>query len=458
MWNKSYLKRLQNDLPLWVERGWVTPAGQPAILQHISSGAAGARRAPLAFAMLGVLLVGTGVILFFAANWDGLAKLTKLVILFGAMWTAYFAAACALARPDRIANGFAHALLLLGTILFGANINLIAQIYHISGHYPNAILLWSLGALVVAWLVRSEPVAVLGLLLLTLWTGMESFGFDHRLHWPFVIGWLFFLPPIYAGTWRFAANTAMLALLAWGIMVNVGWDFDFAYGANSDRYLVTEISFLIAGALLLVGVMMEWRERLSPLAVFVERYSIIGALLALHALTLRDGFGTARWYGAAEAGTGWTAAVLSALAVVVALGVIVARRSRGLPMAGVARSGQVLLAALAILILGSLFVGASHGWQLALYIGFNVVYYASLLWLIYAGYRRGDAFRVNIGFAFFVLGVLVLYFDTLWTLMDRSFFFIGGGVLLCVGGYGLEAQRRRLVKRFGPADSEGDAA
>ncbi len=458
VWNKSYLKRLQKELPLWVERGWVTPAGQPAILQHLATSGAGTRRAPLAFAILGVLLLGTGVILFFAANWDGLAKLTKLVILFGAMWAAYLAAAYALARPDRVANGFAQALLLLGTILFGANINLIAQIYHISGHYPNAILLWSLGALAVAWLVRSEPAAVLGLLLLTLWSGMEIFDFGQRIHWPFVVVWALFLPVIYAGTWRFAAGTAMLALLVWGVMVNSIWDDFFGFGAHGGRFLMTEISFLIAGALLLIGVMMEWRERLSPLAVFVERFSIIGALLALHALTVRDWYGTTRWYDGAGAGIGWKAAVLAALAVVIALGAVVLRRNRALAQTGVVRSGQILLAAIAIMIVGSLFVAARPAPQLALYIGFNLLYYACLLWLIYVGYRRGDAFRVNIGFVFFVLGVLVLYFDTLWTLMDRSFFFIGGGVLLCVGGYVLEAQRRRLVARFGPAGSEGDAA
>jgi len=45
--------------------------------------------------------------------------------------------------------------LLLGVILFGSNIMLIAQIYHIDSHFPNGVLMWSLGALLAAWLVRN---------------------------------------------------------------------------------------------------------------------------------------------------------------------------------------------------------------------------------------------------------------------------------------------------------------
>lgn len=457
MRTKAYLRRLGNDLPSWVERGWVTAAGQPAILDHVAANVSGVRRAPLAFAILGVLLIGAGVILFFAANWEALSKLAKLVILFGSMWAAYAAAGYALARPDRTASAFGHALLLLGTILFGANINLIAQIYHISGHYPNAILLWSMGGLAVAWFARSQPAAVLGLIILTLWSGMEIFDFEWRFHWPFVIAWALFLPPILLGTWRFAAGAAMLALLVWGVMTNLGWDQLFA-GRTSERFAIAEASFLVAVALMLAGVTMEWRERLRPLSGIVQRFSIVAALLSLLALTFGREHGDFLWSnGAFAASAGLRAFLLIALVVVVGLGILVQRRTRGALPPGVARSGLALLAAILILILSSFFLPPSGTSRLAVYIGFNLLYYAVLVWLIYVGYERGDAFRVNTGFIFFVLGVLLLYSDALWSLLDRSFFFIGGGLLLCAGGYALEAQRRRLVRGLGAREGGGAA-
>ena len=48
----------------------------------------------------------------------------------------------------------------LGTMFFGAGIWLIAQVYHIDEHYPNGFLLWGLGALAMAWALRSIPQAI----------------------------------------------------------------------------------------------------------------------------------------------------------------------------------------------------------------------------------------------------------------------------------------------------------
>jgi uncharacterized membrane protein len=88
---------------------------------------------------------------------------------------------------------------------------------------------------------------------------------------------------------------------------------------------------------------------------------------------------------------------------------------------------------------------------LTVFVVFYGLYLASILWLILIGYRRGTVTYVNIGFAFFALGVLTLYFDTFWALFDRSLFFMGVGFLLFVGGYLIERQRRRLTVKMGTA-------
>ena len=91
MRNNQFLKRLTKEIPTWVERGWVHPDQQHAIFDHVASQASGGSRyLTLVFALMGVLLFGAGVITFFAANWRELSKLAKLVILFGAMWLAYY--------------------------------------------------------------------------------------------------------------------------------------------------------------------------------------------------------------------------------------------------------------------------------------------------------------------------------------------------------------------------------
>ena len=44
--------------------------------------------------------------------------------------------------------------------------------------------------------------------------------------------------------------------------------------------------------------------------------------------------------------------------------------------------------------------------------------------------------------------VLTKYFDLFWDLMDRSLFFIVGGLILVFGGIALEKKRKEIKKDF----------
>lgn len=102
MWDRAFLNRLRKELPLWVEQGWVAADRQAAILDHAAARAERQiRMVPIALAVLGVLTFGTGVITFFAANWDVMAKAVKLAILFGGMWAAYALGAHGLMAEQR---------------------------------------------------------------------------------------------------------------------------------------------------------------------------------------------------------------------------------------------------------------------------------------------------------------------------------------------------------------------
>ena len=84
-----FLKRLRHELPYWREQGWVTADSEEAIINHISTNETREGFLVHSLALLGVLLLGSGVITFFAANWSELAKLSKLTILFSTMWLSY---------------------------------------------------------------------------------------------------------------------------------------------------------------------------------------------------------------------------------------------------------------------------------------------------------------------------------------------------------------------------------
>ena len=147
-----YRNRLERDLARWQTSGWVSEAGASAIRADLRSQSSIFGAAPI-FAMLGAVLFGFAVMSFVAAHWNAMSKLARLSLLLGTLWACYVAAAILFQR--RLA-AFAQAAVLGGIAVFGASIMLIAQMYHMDGNPPDAILMWALGALLAAVLARSN--------------------------------------------------------------------------------------------------------------------------------------------------------------------------------------------------------------------------------------------------------------------------------------------------------------
>lgn len=443
MRGRGFVRRLRRELPKWVEAGLVTPEKAPLILEQV---AAGSQRRSLAsmFAILGALLIGIGVITFFAANWQAMPKIIKLLALFGTMWAAFSAAAWSLRHEAH--NWLAESMLLLGILLFGANIMLIAQIYHIDAHYPDGVFVWSLGALLVAWLLASPAVFVAGLMLATLWSGMEAFDFS-RLHWPFLIVLAGFTVVAVREGWTRFAHLLMIALLLWSMSTYVYFISEFR-GGGSVVYL-TQLFFLFYLTLFISGLHLELSTRFTEWAETLRQYAAVAGLVALWGLTFPDllsakAFMMGRGEVRPAADIEWI--VVTLLMLIVIIGLAIWHRQRTLRLN--AREtwhiwGQgVLLLILACLVV-NLFVPGTHGGLMA--IAFNVAFFVATLWLIYAGTHLDSRHLVNLGFMFFAVGILARYFDLFWKLLDRSFFFMAGGLLLIAVAAILDRKRRQMM-------------
>ena len=173
------LNWLKQEVSAWLEDGLVSQAQAASILARYSDvGHTGLAR--LVFSVIGATLFGFGVILFFAWNWDAMSHISKLATIFLALLAAQLAGIWFRFRANNHVLG--EGVLGLGTILFGAGIILIAQIYHIDEHYPNAFLAWGLGALAMAWAVASVAQGLIAVALLVLWFFVELNSFHHMLH------------------------------------------------------------------------------------------------------------------------------------------------------------------------------------------------------------------------------------------------------------------------------------
>jgi len=166
----KHWKWLKGQLPEWIDRGIITSEQSERIIneQPIEQGHSLLTRILIS---ISALLIGLGVISFFAYNWQDMTKWMKLATIFLSFIIAHGVGLWLGRKPEKNAHTeFWH---LLGSFLFGAAIILIAQIYHIDEHAPNGILLWSLGPLMMMFILKSTPQMLLYAVLVIVWQIME---------------------------------------------------------------------------------------------------------------------------------------------------------------------------------------------------------------------------------------------------------------------------------------------
>lgn len=158
LWHKQKLER---QVDRWRQQGWVTDAGAQAIRDELHRGSARFGLSGV-LGVLGATLLAFGIMMFVGANWQEMPRLARVALLGGGMWAAYGLGAWLYVRNH---PAFGHAAVLLGSAIFGASIMLIAQMYHLEGHPPGAVLVWAVGTGLAAFLFRANPVYALAILL-----------------------------------------------------------------------------------------------------------------------------------------------------------------------------------------------------------------------------------------------------------------------------------------------------
>jgi len=101
---------------------------------------------------IGALLVGLGILSFIASNWDGISNLVKLFIIFGVFGGVNLAGYMLSENNPKTGRSFIY----LGTLVYGAGIFLIGQMYNFGGDFATAFLLWSLGVLPLAFQLKDK--------------------------------------------------------------------------------------------------------------------------------------------------------------------------------------------------------------------------------------------------------------------------------------------------------------
>lgn len=210
----SYRERVKADLERWIGAGLVSADKREAILSTIPE----TRRldAATALAWVGGILAGVAVVALVAANWDGMSRLARFVILLAAFLSLAGGAAWA-AHKER--PTLANIALTIGALVFASSIGLTGQIFDIAGDPRAASYGAAIGAFALALAGRSTGAAIAGLVFTALgdFAGASLFSSDSEAPWMLPAAPL---GALLALRWRSAPLAHASAL---GVLYCFGW-------------------------------------------------------------------------------------------------------------------------------------------------------------------------------------------------------------------------------------------
>lgn len=414
----GYHTRLKRDSERWVEKELISSNTAEQILAESQAQKSGYSFSSVVI-ILGVICLCFAAMTFVAANWDEMPKIVRVAMLLAGMGVAYLAAVIANNKAMPIV---ADAFVLLGCGVFGASIMLVGQMYHLQGRAQDAVLLWAIGSLLAALMLRASTALWLSIALFTLWL---AFGYDNlfsfgkaNINFLFLLFWLICAALAWWLRSRMSAHLLMLSLIGWVVVTIV---------ILTDRHDTPSFIFAIyASCFVIIAAMVTSNEE-GPWLRGAEATAIRYVSLCLTGMT-------ALWVLAVSPDIITNGNVIDdisnsqlwpmVLLLVAAILILVRAKGRS--------SEQVYDVAFCAIWIGVAILGLSS-------IGLRIPFFgeayalAISIWLIRMGGRQDIPAVTRLGYLAFALVMLMIYFRTAGTLLGTTGFYLTAGILMVAG-------------------------
>ena len=422
----SFPSDLKAVLPQWVREGLLAPTQAEAIARRhdLDMGAPGSGGLLLpAIYLIGACLIGGGAISFVAAHWDTLPVPLRigllLVVMSGCEITGYI-----LWRVRGTRARLGQALVVVGAIVFGASIFLVAQMLHMHGPPHTAFAVWAAGALVLAYATMSVWTMALACIVSYSWCMGWVDANPHDAFW-YPVALIAACTPFLKQR-SVLVFAALLLALAGGLLVCASQDAGQEWG---PMMMAVALGALYRA----LGLWLEGRPDNTELALPARLLG--GAVLLVPVFFLSFHLGAERsavvknvWTADGWLWTAW-------LAVVWAAALVTAWSSRGTTHS----EGEYSRSSRAMII-GAVLVtaGISAGHHIVLPVTANLALIGVVGALIWDAVEGADrrAFWLGLGLLCLVLMSRFLEWDT--HLMIKSAVFVLCGVAVLVGGVRFE--------------------
>ncbi len=389
---------MEKQIELWLKNGVISQEQSVIMLNDIkqSKKLSSQNRFIIAVSTIGAALLGIGAILFISANWASMTPMSKVIVMTSATVLAYLLGYYLRYEKKNFPNVGAS-LLFLSSLLVGASLFLVTQIYHFNANTHGIILIWLILLLPFLYTVRNYAVATL-----------------------FTIGfyiWLF----------MFLQETFLVG----------------KYNQH-DQFLLVDVYFLTTLMMISIGTLHKTIPLINNVGKAIKWISLQVAMIMLFILTFYDVLDSMQRefgdYLLPSSGLQFISILFAIAAVLLATASWISSQK------GIQRSLELygIIAGTFLITLLSRYYGDATLYSIL----FNFLIFAISLGIIYTGYQREDIKVVNLGIFWISALIIARYFDFFWDMLDTSVFFLLGGAILIIGAIFMERARRNLKRKF----------
>lgn len=266
---------LRKEIALWLAEGFISEEQAQKLIARYELDKAQPwyRDSGNILKAVALLFVTMGLFLIISVNWESIPTLGRMMIGLVPLLAAYGVSFYCYQKEDW--KGVELALF-FSSLVFGANIALQSQIFHISAYFPNGILFWLLAAMPLVLYFRSSMYVLTFLALYVLWLGFQTQFEQFNLLSMFILasfGLVLYQNPQQVGTVFF--GFALYGFLV-NLIVYLRRDLGF-FGSGSFYFFV---SFTAAFVLLYQSLLLLVRQKLSE--VFIRQLSSLLRLMLIY--------------------------------------------------------------------------------------------------------------------------------------------------------------------------------
>lgn len=441
----GFVDRLKQEIFTWKYEGWVSNRGGSKILAHYGvAEKLEVKRNPVYsrnwLILIGIALVGLGVLLGSGSESAPFSRSLMTIFIFIGLVLAYvFGFYFTFKKTSRPIIG--ELITTAAALFYGYALWSFNAIYNIYSTHSTVFLLWAVGIIPLAFILRSQYLLILSIFGFSAWTATYSAHYLTPNYIFLIMALLILFPMIY---WQKSAIGFLFGIAGLSLWLGMALN---AYSSSAQIFL--PIVFVLLGILFYYLAYLHRKIDLYEKFYLPLKVSAILLLfVALSFLALRSlGLTQARFLTDHKTWFFENGLTVLIFSIVIAIGIIITaiiqavKKPKELSMSKVefwllAIMGVVMFIYLLFpeAIPDELKKSILTDYFLTYTMVFNIVLIMFFAMIIWMGIRMKTAWLLNLGIVFAVITSLARYFDTfLPTLPKNTFLFVGGIALGVLG-------------------------